>query len=95
MDKDEGIRTLLGWFDNRCFTVRDITDDQLPVIAELVGISTKTTQGMRKHLGRRLTAMVVDGYQCSTAPNLGATLTAKRIPEHIDPRPEVYQIKGR
>ena len=95
MDKDKAKRTLLEWFPDRPFSVKCITDDRLPVIAELVGISTKTTQGMRKHLGRRLTAMAADGYQCSTAPDLGATLTAKRIPEHIDSRPEVYWIEQR
>ena len=91
MDKDEGIRTLLAWFGNRCFRVNEITDDRLQEIAEMVGVSTKTTQGTRTQLGKRLTAM--HGYQCSTSPNLGATLTAIKIPKEVDPSPGVYRIE--
>ena len=93
LDKDEGIRTLLAWFGNRCFRVNKITDDRLQEIAELIGAYTKTTQGTRIQLGKRLTAM--NGYQCSTAPNLGATLTAIVIPKEVDPRPGVYRIEYR
>ena len=93
MDKDEGIRTLLMWFGNRRFRVNDITDDRLQEIAELIGAFTKTTQGTRIQLGKRLTSM--NDYKCSTAPNLGATLTAIEIPEDEDSRPGVYQIEHR
>ena len=88
MDKDEGIRTLLAWFGNRCFRVNEITDDRLQEIAELIGAFTKTTQGTRTQLGKRLTAM--NCYKCSTAPNLGATLKVIEIAE--DSRPGVYRI---
>ena len=37
MDKAEGLRKLLSWFPDREFRVRDITDDRLWEIAELVG----------------------------------------------------------
>ena len=94
MDKDEGIRTLLRWFGNKPFRVNEVTDDdRLREIAELVGAFTKTTQGTRIQLGKRLTEM--DGYKCSTAPNLGATLIAIKIPREVDPRPGVYQIEYR
>ena len=90
MDKDEGIRTLLRWFGYRPFSVRDITDERLREIAELIGAFTKTTQGTRIRLGTRLTQM--NGYQCATAPNLGATLTVERAEGSIA---AVFQIQHR
>ena len=89
MDKDEGIRTLLQWFGYRRFRIEEIPDERIPEIARLVGADTLTLHGKRIQLGKRLTAM--NGYKCSTAPNLGATLTAIEVPE--DSRPGVYQIQ--
>lgn len=91
MDKDEGIRTLLTWFGYRPFRVRDmIDDDRLWEIAELIGANTLTTQGRRIQLGKRLTQM--NGYQCATAPNLGATLTVEFAENST---PAVFQIHHR
>ena len=92
MNRDEAIRTLLEQFGNQWFSVKDITDDWLQEIAELVGATTKTTHGMRVQIGKRLTEMAKNNYRCSTAPKVGATLKIKAIPEDVDPRPEVYQI---
>ncbi len=90
MDKDEGLRTLLRWFGYQPFRVRNITDDRLREIAELVGAFTLTSQGTRIQLGKRLTQM--DGYQCATVPNLGATLTV----EHAEgSTAAVFQIQHR
>ena len=89
MDKDEAIRTLLGWFGYREFRVNGITDeDNLWEISELVGANTLTSQGRRIQLGKRLTEM--DGYRCSTEPHLGAMLTVERAEGS---RPAVFQIK--
>ena len=90
MDNDEGIRTLLRWFGYRPFSVRDITDERLREIAELTGAFTKTTQGTRIQLGKRLTQM--NGYQCATAPNLGAALTVEHAEGSIA---AVFQIQHR
>ena len=79
MDKDEGIRTLLRWFGYRRFRVRDIIDGRLWEIAELVEANTPTVQGRRIQLGKRLTQM--NGYQCASGPNLGATLTVVEFAE--------------
>ena len=76
MDKDEAMHILLRWFGYRPFKVADITDERLPEIANLVGACTRTAQGTRIQLGKRLTRM--DGYQCATVPNLGATMTVER-----------------
>ena len=90
MDEDEGIRTLLKWFGYRPFRVRDITDDRLEEIRELIGSNTLTDQGRRIQLGKRLTQM--NDYECATAPNLGATLTF----EYADgSTPAVFQIQNR
>ena len=90
MDRDEGIRTLLKWFGYGPFRVRDITDERLREIAELVGGFTLSTQGTRIQLGKRLTQM--KGYQCSTTPNLGATLTVELAEGST---PAVFQIHHR
>ena len=90
MDKDESIRTLLTWFGNQPFRVRDITGDRLREIAELVGAYTLTVHGIRIQLGKRLTQM--NGYQCATAPNLGATMTVELAEGST---PAVFQIHHR
>ena len=90
MDMDEAIRTLLRWFGYRPFRTADIIDDRLREIAELVGACTKTVQGTRIQMGKRLTQM--DGYQCAAAPNLGATLTVERAGGSIA---AVFQIQHR
>ena len=90
MDRDEAIRTLLRWFGYRPFRTADITDNRLREISELVGAYTKTVQGTRIQLGKRLTQM--DGHQCGVPPNLGATLTV----EHADGSiAAVFQIQHR
>ena len=91
MDQDEGIRTLLRWFGYRPFRISEISDERVQEMARLVGADTLTPQGRRIQLGKRLTAM--DGYKCSTAPNLGATLTAERNPVDVDSSPEIYMIQ--
>ena len=91
MDKDEGIRTLWEWFEDRTFKIKDMSNEKVQKIARLVEANGPTPHGRRVQLGKCLTAMV--GYKCSTAPNLGATLTAARNPVDVDPSPETYRIQ--
>lgn len=90
MDKAEGLRKLLSWFPDREFRVRDITDDRLWEIAELIGANTLTTQGRRIQLGKRLTEM--EGFHCTTETGLVAMLTVEKADGST---PAVFQIRLR
>lgn len=86
-DKDEAIRKLLVWFGNGRFRVRNITDDRLYEIAELLGAVADNSSRTRIMLGRKLTAM--DGYRCSAGGNQGAMLTVDRTDGVM---PAVFEI---
>ena len=89
MDKDEGIRTLVKWFEYRPFRVREISDGRLREISKLIGADTRTNEGRRILLGKELTQM--NGYECVSSPNLGATLTVVEFAEGS--KAAVFQIQ--
>lgn len=94
MDRDKALDTLVDWFGDKPFGIKHIPDENIPVIAGLVGLRTDATVGgMRKHLGKRLTALARDAYKCSSGDNAGAKLEIKGACEKIDPSPEVYWIE--
>ena len=56
----EGLQTLISWFGDRPFTVKDLNEERQWELARQVGAAKPTLHGTRTELGKWLTAM--NGY---------------------------------
>ena len=86
MDKDEGVRALLGCFGDRWFSIADISDEKIRDIAPLFGVKTTSSSGIRIQLGKQLTNL--HNYESE-----GLRLVADLIPQEEDPSPNRYHIE--
>lgn len=89
MDRDEGIRTLFGWFGNKQFRIRDIDDDRLLTLTDLMGLSSRFINGQRTQLGRILSEM--NAHQFPVAPNrIGRLVVVEPADGSV---PGIYQVE--